>query len=1021
MHNRSCSPAVMGLENRFSGGDRTRKNTLAFRLSAITLLLGPAFAVAQGTKDGDHNPAAKIREEVTVVGTQIKGAATTEALAVSVFNADTIAALGVESAQDLLALIPENGQNLFNDGENFAGGINAARGDVGVVNLRSLGTGNTLVLLNGRRLVNAASYQTEEVGGSFVPVNSVNSNLIPAGGLTRLEVLRDGASALYGADAVAGVVNTVMQTDFDGLAVSLQYKTFDHVPRNDRKFSLQWGTDFNSGRTQVSTFINYYDRDRVRAADESRWANSDFRPRLPANSPWAEGTDFRNTSPNSLYGQFDVVSGVSSLGLENTITDRSGEFETYPAGSEQCQYDIGYGTCGAVDGQGVYRFNSNDFRDLASGLSRFNFFASVTHELESGVQSFTELLLYESSTQQRNDPETSFSASRLRVGASNYWNPLGPCGSPNRLADEIIGTEVPCEGLALTIDNYRYADAPPTTYNDSETWRMLQGLRGTLGLWDWETAVSLSKAARKDYTPAIPSNTLIQQALLDPTPQAYNPFSGGKNTNIERALVPVRRLNETELKTFDVRISTNNLFEMYAGDAGFAGGFEYREESFLDDRDPRHDGTLQFTDWQGDTYPVVSDIVGSSATADSSGRREVYSVYGELALPLLQTLDAQLALRHEHFSDTSAATVGKLAFGWRPLQPVLVRGSWSESFRVANLITVNEEQFIRSNTRTDWVCEYAADFGGDPEQDELDCSNSTQRSAQGSDALEPEESTNTSVGLVLTPTDSLTITLDYWSIEKQKTIGLIGEENHTLTELVTRIEAGTGNCTNFIGNPALQRASPDPDLEPYYLAAGICPAGELNIVNDTYRNLDTRTLRGHDAGIYYSVETPLGQLGATYNLSVLDKFEQQAGDVLLPLTAAKDAGVLPANYPVEGFANLLGRDGNQKQRESLRLNWSKGAWRASVSGYKVSRFYQSNLTLATDAGAPLRYVLPAMTTWDATLSYSIHLKNQKHRILLGIKNITDERAPLADRYFGFLTDAHNDYGSHYYLNWKVTL
>ena len=97
----------------------------------------------------------------------------------------------------------------------ISGGVNSARGDIGAYNLRNLGTGNTLVLLNGRRLVNAASYQTEEVGGSFIPVNTVNSQSLPVSGLERVEVLRDGASAIYGADAVAGVVNYVMKSDFD--------------------------------------------------------------------------------------------------------------------------------------------------------------------------------------------------------------------------------------------------------------------------------------------------------------------------------------------------------------------------------------------------------------------------------------------------------------------------------------------------------------------------------------------------------------------------------------------------------------------------------------------------------------------------------------------------------------------------------------------------------------------------------------------------------------------------------------
>ena len=167
-------------------------------LAALPLAMGTAFAQEEESDDGPI-------EEIVTVGTQIKGAQISDALAVSVVSADDIEALGIDSGDELLDYMAEMGQNFFNESETISGGVNAARGDMGAYNLRNLGTGNTLVLLNGRRVVNAASYQTEEVGGSFIPVNTVNSQSLPVAGLERVEVLRDGASAIYGADAVAGV------------------------------------------------------------------------------------------------------------------------------------------------------------------------------------------------------------------------------------------------------------------------------------------------------------------------------------------------------------------------------------------------------------------------------------------------------------------------------------------------------------------------------------------------------------------------------------------------------------------------------------------------------------------------------------------------------------------------------------------------------------------------------------------------------------------------------------------------
>ncbi|SVD67236.1 uncharacterized protein METZ01_LOCUS420090, partial [marine metagenome] len=167
-------------------------------------------------------------EEVVVVGSQIKGAKITGALPVSIISSKDIEALGVDGGDELLENIAEQGLNYFNEAEDASGGVNASRGDVGAYNLRNLGVGNTLTLLNGRRLVSSGTYQTELIGGDYVPTVSVNSNLIPTYGIDRLEILRDGASAIYGADAVAGVVNNVLQKDYEGLLLRAKITAFDH-------------------------------------------------------------------------------------------------------------------------------------------------------------------------------------------------------------------------------------------------------------------------------------------------------------------------------------------------------------------------------------------------------------------------------------------------------------------------------------------------------------------------------------------------------------------------------------------------------------------------------------------------------------------------------------------------------------------------------------------------------------------------------------------------------------------------
>ena len=972
--------------------------------------LGGSLALAQ--EPADDEPI----EEIITVGSQIRGAAINQALPVSVITVADIEAFGIDSGDELLDLLPENGNNFVNEAENISGGVNAARGDVGAFNLRSMGTGNTLVLLNGRRLVQAPQYQTEAVGGSFVPVNSVNSNLIPVYGVSRVEVLRDGASAIYGADAVAGVVNTVLKDNLDGFSIRTKFAEYDNTPRKDMTVTFEYGNTFNDGRSNIGVFFDHYERDRVSASDDPRWADSDFRSRIPAGSPWEGDTAFRNNSANSLYGQYDLIGGIGGEGLSGVFTDSAGDFETFPTGHPDCDWDLGFGTCGAVDGNGTFRWNLNENRDLSSELERNSLFVYLNHEFEGGVESFTEFSGYKYDTTMNRHPSAPFSTVRLRVGVDNYYNPFGPCGAPNRL-DATIIPDVDCAGYAMTIENYRFAELPRVVDNNGDTYRFTQGLRGTQGNWDWETAFVWSRATVDDVTHNRVSNTLIQQALNDPTPAAYNPFSGGVGSNIEQALVDVYRRGETELKMGDFKISNPEVFEMPAGPVGLLVGAEIRNELFVDDRDPRLDGTIQFTDPDGDTYPFVSDVVNSSPTPDSQGERRVTSIFGEAALPLLSNLDMQLALRYENHSDSGSVTVPKVAVGWRVLEPVLLRASWSEGFRAPNLVTINEEIVARQNTRTDWACTYAADNGGDPNQDTLDCRNSIQRIAQGSQDLQPEKSENWSVGIVYEPLNNLSFTLDFWSIEKEDTIGLFGEENHTLLDLLHRLEAGNGNCGSFEGNTAISReALVDPAEAAIYTAAGICPAGNIRFIDDQYANFDTRTIEGFDVGAYLDFETGIGDFNIRYVGSFLQTYEQTPGGDAQVLLDAQNDGTLPANFPVAGFDDLIRRDGNQEERMNLTVAWNKNNWGSSVTAFHIGDFYQDSLTLSDGT----QYVIPSMTTYNFKVDYTFEIGSVSWlRTRLGINNVTDERAPLADRFFGYFADSHRDLGRYYYLDLKL--
>jgi len=973
-------------------------------------------------------------EEITVTGSQIKGAKISGALPVSVISIADIEGLGVDSGEELLENIAENGMNLFNESENASGGVNSARGDMGAYNLRNMGTGNTLTLLNGRRLVNSPGYQTELIGGDYVPAMTVNSNLVPVWGIERMEILRDGASAIYGADAVAGVVNNVLQKDYEGFQFRTKFGWFDNFDAEDKTFTGKFGKNFNDGATNVSVFFDHYDREPINAQEDPRWGNSDHRqwttcdladgvdPEgrcLPNGSPWANSSSFRNTSANNNYGQFDMVSSSehgSSNSYNHVFTDSNGEFEVFPLGDARCNnrssqggevFDTGYGTCIAQDGNGTERYNLWGFTDARSDLQRSNVFVYINHDLGNGIESFTEASFYTSDYKITRHPSAPFSSVKHRVGPDNYWL------NQMKLAD---GTAL-FAGKQLYVDNYRFAEKMRRVEVEKKTYRLLQGFRGSFDEWDWEGAFLTSKATTDDITKDRISNSLLKEALFDSTPAAYNPFSAGVDSNIERTLIDVYRIGESELTMLDFKVANNEVMELPAGPLGMMFGFEYRHETVLDDRDPRLDGTINFIDYESDTYPEVSDVVNSSPTGDVTGKRNAMSLFAEAQLPLAENVNAQLAMRYEDLSDVDRALVGKIAIGWEITDGILFRASASTAFRAPNIIQINETIVVRSGTRNDYAMYRVEQLNGlDP--DDLNSRLSMQRQATGASNLVSEESDNTSIGFVFSPpqVDDLTITADYWSIEKENTIGLFGRGNHTVEDMSLRFANGTNNCDSFIGNPAVVRDAPDPDEAAYFAAAGVCAFGNVKHVEDNYLNLATRTIEGFDVGVYYNVDTGFGDIGIRYIGSFIDKFEQIPGGAFQALAQQQASGQIPDDIPLSGFGDLLLKDGNYDNKHSLRVSWRKGPYGATLTALRKGEFYQNSLTLSDGT----RFMIDSMTTMDLNLSYRFDISDYNSRLTLAVKNLADERAPLADRYYGYFADAHQDLGRNYYLDFRVS-
>ena len=237
-------------------------------------------------------------------------------------------------------------------------------------------------------------------------------------------------------------------------------------------------------------------------------------------------------------------------------------------------------------------------------------------------------------------------------------------------------------------------------------------------------------------------------------------------------------------------------------------------------------------------------------------------------------------------------------------------------------------------------------------------------------------------------------------------------------DLVLRLEHGPNNCSLF-SNPNVIRDQ-DPGYSDEEIAnftdAGICPAGEAQIVYDPYANAATRTIAGQDIGVYYDIDTDFGRFRLSANYSKTDEFTQEPTAEYKKLKEAQDSGTFPLSIALNGFGDLAKQDGNYVEKTSIKGTYTIGDWGVQITSLTKGDFYHSQETKSDGT----RYVLPEMTTMNVSVYYKFNVGDNKARIKFAVKNIEDERAPLADRFYGFFADAHQDYGRNTYLDFKMS-
>lgn len=992
-----------------------------------------APAPAAPAPQAEATPAddAKTLDKVVVVGSHIQGASTTDALPVMVVGAEQIDAAGAISGDELMRTIPQMGDVLF-DASNNPQTSNAARGDVNSVNLRSLGVGNTLVLLNGRRLVQHPTSQGTSDTGT-VPVQSFNSNAIPVSGLDRMEILLDGAAAIYGADAVAGVVNTVLQTDFDGVSASARYGTAEGTGMNEFETNVFAGKNFDRGN--VSVFLNYTDRSQLMAADQEFTSTDDLRALFADYQDFAGLAALDGRSSHTPWARLTVGPRAVIRSNGVAVTNTAGAFRVQPS-SFGCGVSLGNDLCLA---SGNHNFNTTnremryDTRygtTVRPSVERFNAFLTGHYELDNGVEAFGELGYYQAVSEALQPPVVNLNS--LWIPASNYWNPFGattlPDGTPN--PNRLPGlTNVPAAGLPVQMSNYRYVDTGFQRVRvENYQARFLAGLRGEWNGWNWETALLYSEAEAEDRSPNI-NMTALQQQLALSTPDAYNPFSGGcvatpthsdcspsSQAAIDAIVFDLVRKSRTTLTMADFKMSRADLFALPAGEVGIAFGAEARRETQEDDRDANLDGTYTFTDMvTGETN--LSNVAAVSPNPDTRGSRNVGSAYVEFAVPLVSAdmdiplvhrLDMQLAGRYEHYSDFGSVAKPKVALAWDVVEGVRLRGSYSEGFRAPNLEQTNATQYSRLASGVDHIrCE--ADLRAGRIASFSACGQNTAGASllvAGNPDLEPEESTNTSYGVVFQPTfiperfGNFTFTVDRWKIKQEQIVGLLGAQTALTLDYLNRVEGGS--------NPLVVRAAATQEDIDFFAGTGITPVGQVIAINDRFINLQPQTAGGLDIGMDWSLRrTRFGSFSASLNATKLLEFTRDPGDIVNALYAARAAGTIDPLTPLPDPSQLIGQNGRPEWRASGSLTWNKGPWRVGYSAQYMSSFEQPQLLGVS--GDP--WVVEDRLFHNL---YGQYRFPDGTALRLGVRDLTDEGPALADG--GYRGSLHNPWGRYFYVN-----
>jgi iron complex outermembrane receptor protein len=692
-------------------------------MMALMGIVGPAIA----------QDAAQPMQRVEITGSSIKRVAKEGALPVQTITLDTIQKAGVTNAEQLLRLVSANGTGADNatSGNNvFGADADRTSGGASFASLRGLGPNATLVLLNGRRMGNN--------GGSG---KAVDLNSIPLAAIARVEILKDGASAIYGTDAIGGVVNFILKTDYRGLEASTTLNATEAGGGMERRYSLLGGLgDLDTDGWNVMASVTRDVNDKL-ASSQREFANG-YQP-WRGLSPDTTGTPYANllTGANSALGTGFRMPGDSTTYLQASLLSLQGNCDSVPGMSQyaselwtnvtpitrtkySCAYDYG--------GDYVMTFPT----ERTTGVSRGTFKLDADHRV------FVELLGSRTETRAELTPlqiSTTLAAGNAYPVNGPYYQDLSPYIASYDRTKPILykwrATPVGNRTQDIVLDNYR----------------ALVALEGTLG-GKYDYKLGLSKSSSKAQMDLVDGYAWTDKLYAALGTGVINPWVGGGQSQTQQAMDLIESTKyygafqhgRTTMTQFDGAIS-GEVFNLPAGAVSMAAGFDLRKE------------TYSF----GQDVDATKILLAPGNANLSQATRYIRAVYAEALVPVVKDLEVQLAIRKDNYSLVGATTNPKVAFRYQPTGWLLLRGSAGKGFLAPSFTQLYAGRLSQELPNGVIDQEGCAKNPGNPDFCAIP---RLDYNTGGNPALRPETSKQGTLGIVAEPLRNFSVSLDWWAI-----------------------------------------------------------------------------------------------------------------------------------------------------------------------------------------------------------------------------------------------------------------